>query len=284
MTAPPATAGEHPGRTAPPREVLLEVVGLCKAFGSRPVLRGVGFAVARGSVFTVLGPSGAGKSVLLKCIANVEQPDAGEIRFSGRRLDSRDKAGRADFLQSCSFLFQGNALFDSLTALQNVALPLEQTTALSRPEIRERALEALEQLELHDHRDHYPSMLSGGMQKRLALARAIVTRPSLVFFDEPTAGLDPLRRNAVFAMIAKYQSLFGFTAVIVTHDVVEALAVSCTVALLHHGEIPFCGTPDDFAASRHPVVHAFRDSAQDLRSTLAALRRGEDIAAAEEES
>jgi phospholipid/cholesterol/gamma-HCH transport system ATP-binding protein len=137
-------------------------------------------------------------------------------------------------------------------------------------------MEALEQLELGDYADHYPGTLSGGMQKRLALARAIVTRPEMVFFDEPTAGLDPLRRNAVFAMIAKYQTLFGFTALIVTHDIVEALVASDTVALLHQGEICFCGTPDEFASSAHPVVQSFRDSPAALRSTLDGLRRGAD--------
>jgi phospholipid/cholesterol/gamma-HCH transport system ATP-binding protein len=281
MPAPLAIHSESPAGGA---EVLLEVEALSKGFGGRPVLRGITFAVSRGSVFTLLGPSGAGKSVLLKCIAGVAQPDTGRIRFDGRLLDFSNRSVRNDFRQRCSFLFQGNALFDSLTALQNVALPLEQTTSLPRAEVRDRACEALAQLELHDYRDHYPSTLSGGMQKRLALARAIVTRPSMVFFDEPTAGLDPLRRNAVFAMIAKYQSLFGFTALIVTHDVVEAMVVSDTVALLYHGEIPFSGTPGEFATSTHPVVHAFRDSAHDLRSTLAAVRRGEDITAEEEDS
>jgi len=263
--------------------VLLEVEGLTKSFGERPVLRGVGFAVRRGSVFTVLGPSGAGKSVLLKCLANIEEPDDGRIAFEGRTLDFADHRMRDSFRRRCSFLFQGNALFDSLTALQNVALPLEQTTRLSRAEIRQRAMEALEQLELHEHADLYPGMLSGGMQKRLALARAIVTRPEMVFFDEPTAGLDPLRRNAVFAMIAKYQSVFGFTALIVTHDVVEALAASSTVGLLHHGEICFCGTPDEFACSEHPVVQSFRDSPDALRSTLEALRRGDSLPEEEDE-
>ncbi|MBU3666665.1 MAG: ATP-binding cassette domain-containing protein [Chthoniobacterales bacterium] len=256
---------------------LLEVEGLRKGFGGRPVLRGIGFAVQRGSIFTVLGPSGAGKSVLLKCLADVEKPDDGRVFFDGKLMDFRRPAERQAFHRRCSFLFQGNALFDSLTALQNVALPLEQTTGLGRSEIRERSMEALEQLELHEHAGHYPSMLSGGMQKRLALARAIVTRPELVFFDEPTAGLDPLRRNAVFSMIAKYQSVFGFTALIVTHDVVEALEVSCVVALLHHGEICFCGTPAEFASSANTVVRSFRDSPQALRSALDVLRGGGDL-------
>jgi phospholipid/cholesterol/gamma-HCH transport system ATP-binding protein len=255
---------------------LLEVDDLRKSFGPHAVLRGVSLAVPRGRLFTVVGPSGAGKSVLLKCLANIEEPEDGQISFDGRRLDFSDQASRDSFRRRCSFLFQGNALFDSLTALRNVALPLEQTTSLGRGEIRGRAMEALEQLELGDYADHYPGTLSGGMQKRLALARAIVTRPEMVFFDEPTAGLDPLRRNAVFAMIAKYQTLFGFTALIVTHDIVEALVASDTVALLHQGEICFCGTPDEFASSAHPVVQSFRDSPAALRSTLDGLRRGAD--------
>jgi phospholipid/cholesterol/gamma-HCH transport system ATP-binding protein len=261
---------------------ILQVEDLHKSFGPRNVLRGIGFSVAHGSVFTVLGPSGAGKSVLLKCLANIEEPDAGKISFDGQAMDFRRKDARAEFHRRCSFLFQGNALFDSLTALENVALPLEQTTALSRSEIRKRSVDALKQLELEDHKDHYPSMLSGGMQKRLALARAIVTRPEMVFFDEPTAGLDPLRRNAVFAMIAKYQKVFGFTALIVTHDVPEALEASSVVALLYQGGICFCGTPVEFSTSDNPVVASFRDSSDALRSTLAAVRRGEEVISDEE--
>lgn len=258
-------------------DLLLQVDGLHKSFGDQAVLSGVSIAVPRGSVFTVLGPSGAGKSVFLKCLADVEQPDAGEIRFDGRPLKFRDPVVRADFRRRCSFLFQSNALFDSLTALENVALPLEQTTGLRDREVRERSMEALRQLEIHNHCDHYPGMMSGGMQKRLALARAIVTRPELVFFDEPTAGLDPLRRNAVFMMIAKYQRQFGFTAVIVTHDVVEALVASDRVALLKHGKICFTGTPDEFSASNQQVVCDFRDSAAALGTALAAIRCGEPI-------
>ncbi len=255
------------------RDFLLEVEDLHKAFDNRPVLKGVTLGVPRGSIFTVLGPSGAGKSVFLKCLADVVHPDAGRIRFDGRTLGPRDPRARKDFRRRCSFLFQSNALFDSLTALENVALPLEQTTALPDHEIRDRCLEALQQLEVEEFCSHYPSQLSGGMQKRLALARAIVTRPELVFFDEPTAGLDPLRRNAVFAMIAKYQRQFNFTAVIVTHDVVEALVTSDRVALLDKGRICFEGTSAEFSASAHPVVCGFRDSAGALEQSLAAIRQ-----------
>lgn len=258
---------------APP-SMLLEVRGVTKRFGDLAVLTGVDLAVPRGRVVTVLGRSGTGKSVFLKCLAGIVRPDEGVILFEGKALDADVPAARAEFRRRCSFLFQSNALFDSLSVLENVALPLEQTTDLSTAEVRARSLEALRQLELDAHADRYPSQLSGGMQKRLALARAIVTRPELVLFDEPTAGLDPLRRNAVFEMIVKYQRQFGFTAVIVTHDVAEVLVISDHVALLDSGTTRFAGTPAAFAASTDPFVRDFRDSAAALSLSVAALRPG----------
>jgi phospholipid/cholesterol/gamma-HCH transport system ATP-binding protein len=255
-----------------PSNNALEVRNLSKGFEGRPVLRGVSLSVPRGSAFTVLGPSGAGKSVLLKCLANVIVPDAGEILFDGRPMGAgSDPAVKAEFRRRCSVLFQGNALLDSLTVLENVSLPLEQTSGLSSREISERSLDALARLELEEFRDRYPGQLSGGMQKRLALARAIVTRPELVLFDEPTAGLDPLRRNAVFTMIAKYRRSFGFTALVVTHDVPEALVASDRVALLEHGKIRFEGTPAEFACSDLPVVRGFRDSTAALEKTIRSI-------------
>lgn len=255
--------------------VALHVQGLQKGFNGKSVLKEIDLEVPHGSIFTVLGPSGTGKSVFLKCLANILQPDAGRIRFDGQELAAGDSEARDEFRRRCSFLFQSNALFDSLTALENVALPLEQTTALSKVEIQNRCRDALRQLEMEDFLHHYPAQLSGGMQKRLALARAIVTRPELVLFDEPTAGLDPLRRNAVFAMIAKYQRQFNFTALIVTHDVPEALVASDRVALLNKGRIAFVGTPSEFSCSTDPVVSLFRDSAQALEETLAEIRRSQ---------
>lgn len=252
---------------------VLRVEGLRKSFNGRPVLRGIDLGVPRGSVFTVLGPSGAGKSVFLKCLANVIQADEGRISFDGRSMGRDSDPGvKAEFRKRCSFLFQANALLDSLTALENVALPLEQTTSLNGAEIRDRSMVALRQLEMHEFADHHPGELSGGMQKRLALARAIVTRPELVLFDEPTAGLDPLRRNGVFAMIAKYRRMFGFTALVVTHDVPEALVASDRVALLERGMICFEGTPSEFSASDHPIVSGFRDSDKALAATIHSIR------------
>lgn len=256
-----------------PSSVLLDVRGVKKRFGENVVLNGVDMQVPRGRVVTVLGRSGTGKSVFLKCLAGIVRPDAGAILFDGNALDADVPAARAEFRRRCSFLFQSNALFDSLTALENVALPLEQTTDLSAAEVQARSLEALRQLELDGHAERYPSQLSGGMQKRLALARAIVTRPELVLFDEPTAGLDPLRRNAVFEMIVKYQRQFGFTAVIVTHDVSEVLVISDHVALLDSGTMRFAGTPEAFAACTDTFVRDFRDSTAALSQSIATLRQ-----------
>lgn len=257
--------------------LLLKVENLHKRFGDNVVLAGASLDVPRGSLVAVLGRSGAGKSVLLKCLADILEPDDGVISFDGRALGGSDAKARAEFRRRCSYLFQSNALFDSLTALENVALPLEQTTDLQDREIHARSMEALRQLELDAFWDRHPSQLSGGMQKRLALARAIVTRPELVLFDEPTAGLDPLRRNAVFTMIARYQRQFGFTALVVTHDVPEALVASDRVALLDSGRMCFQGTPADFSTSANSVVRGFRDSGEALGSALASIRRGETI-------
>ena len=249
----------------------LAISGLCLSFGDRVILAGVDLVVPRGAVVSVFGKSGTGKSVFLKCLAGLLAPDAGEIRFEGRPMHAGEPRARAEFRRRCSYLFQQNALLDSLTALENVALPLEQASRLPDAEIHARSVEALRRLELDQYRDHFPSELSGGMQKRLALARALVTRPEIVLFDEPTAGLDPVRRNVVFEMIARYQRACSFTAVVVTHDVPEALVASDCVALLDEGRVHFAGTPAAFAASADPVVQTFRDSARALRARISSL-------------
>ncbi len=251
---------------------LLEARGLRKAFSGKVVLDGVDLIVPRGTLVCVLGKSGTGKSVLLKCIAGVLRPDGGEICFDGSVLPAGHGAGREEFRQRCSYLFQSNALFDSLSALENVMLPLEQTTTRRRRDIAVSAREVLRALELDEFRDRFPSQLSGGMQKRLALARALVTRPEIVLFDEPTAGLDPLRRNAVFSMITRYQVELGFTAVVVTHDLDEALVAADRVALLDEGRIRFEGSPAEFRASADSSVRDFRDSVEDLETEIAANR------------
>lgn len=250
----------------------LDVRNLKKSFGEQEVLGDVNLSVNRGSIVTVLGKSGMGKSVFLKCLAGILTPDTGEIRFDGNLLRAGEPESRAEFRRRTSYLFQHNALFDSLTALENVSLPLEQTTRLKHAEILQRAKHALHQLELDEFADRYPGQMSGGMQKRLALARAIITRPELVLFDEPTAGLDPIRRNAVFEMIVRYQRQVGFTAIIVTHDIPEALTASDEVALLDTGAMRFQGTPAEFSTSDDPAVTSFRDSVTSLQDTIRAIR------------
>jgi phospholipid/cholesterol/gamma-HCH transport system ATP-binding protein len=256
---------------------LLEANGLWIGFDGHPVLTGVDLAVPRAQVIAILGKSGVGKSVLLKCLAGILQPEAGTIRFAGQKVAAGFHADRTGFRRRCSYLFQSNALFDSLTAMENVALPLEQTTVMPDQEIRRSAGEMLARFELEDFAHAYPDQLSGGQQKRLALARACVTKPELVLFDEPTAGLDPVRRNAVFAWIARAQKRIGFTAVLVTHDVPEALAACDTIALLDNGQIHFCGSPAEFADSADSSVSAFRDSTANLSGFIRAMRRNATV-------
>jgi phospholipid/cholesterol/gamma-HCH transport system ATP-binding protein len=264
---------------------LLATRSLVKRFGSQVVLADVTLEVPRGRVLAIIGKSGTGKSVLLKCLAGVLVPDGGEVLFEGHPLGASavDTAPGTEtlaaFRRRCSYLFQGNALLDSLTAWENVALPLEQATLLPKMEIHARVREALRRLELETDATRYPSQMSGGMQKRLALARALVTRPEIVLFDEPTAGLDPLRRNAVFALIAHAQREFGFTAVVVTHDLPEALAACDHLALLDQGRIRFSGTPAEFCTTADPVVTSFRDSPAALAKNIAALRAGAALSA-----
>jgi phospholipid/cholesterol/gamma-HCH transport system ATP-binding protein len=239
---------------APP---LLEVRGLRKQFRDHLVLDSVDLVVPRGSIVSLFGRSGTGKSVFLKCLAGLLTPDAGEIHLDRELL--------GDVRMRCSYLFQSNALFDSLSALENVALPLEQTTGMNKNEIQQAALRALKNLDLDKFADHFPAQLSGGMQKRLALARALVTQPHMVLFDEPTAGLDPPARAAVFEMIIQYRRQFGFTAVVVTHDIPEALTASDRIALLEEGRIRFEGTPAEFAAADDCIVRSFGDNNVTMR-------------------
>jgi phospholipid/cholesterol/gamma-HCH transport system ATP-binding protein len=260
--------------TAENRTELLEAKGLWVSFEGNTVLKGIDLSVPQSQIIAILGKSGVGKSVLLKCLAGIVQPDSGTISFAGHEVAAGYHADRAEFRRRCSYLFQGNALLDSLTAFENVALPLEQNTALSDSEISVEVNEALARFELERFKDYYPGQLSGGQQKRLALVRAGITKPELVLLDEPTAGLDPIRRNAVFELIARVQRQIGFTAVLVTHDVPEALAVCDKIALLDDGLIRFFGTPLEFAASTDRSVSAFRDSIAALSGTIGEIRSG----------
>ena len=223
-------------------ESFLEIVGLKKYFGKKNILNGIDLQVDRASVTTIIGKSGTGKSVLLKCIANLLLPDAGQILLAGQPIFQNRKHEAEDGI-SFSYMFQNNALFDSLTAFENVALPLREVFSITKFELKERVMELLEQLELADSAGRYPGELSGGMQKRVALARALITNPQIVLFDEPTTGLDPERKFSVFEMIADYRERFSFTALLVSHDIPEVFEISDRVAWLDEGKMRFCGDP-----------------------------------------
>lgn len=241
-------------------EANLSIRGLKKHFGDNKVLDGVDLDVADASVTTIIGKSGIGKSVLLKCIAGLMQADAGRIELNGKPIASN--RGAADDGSDCfSYMFQNNALFDSLSAFDNIALPLRETTRLKAPEIRERVESILEQVELTDVAARFPGELSGGMKKRVALARALVTKPQIVLFDEPTTGLDPERKFSVFEMIADYRERFGFTALLVSHDIPEVFEISDRVAWLDAGTIKFFGAPDQLNEEAESALAGFLNKA-----------------------
>lgn len=245
---------------------LLSIRSLRKAFGSNEVLCDVSFDVPQGGIVSILGRSGTGKSVLLRCIVGLHQPDAGRILFAGQ--DVALPPFRAPLHRASSYVFQQNALFDAATVLENMLLPLR---ARGEPLCESHLLKAkdlLRRLELEDASNRYPAQLSGGMQKRLAVARALVTDPDLVFFDEPTAGLDPIRRNSVFELITQLQSERKFTAILVTHDVPEALLISTHLVWLDNGHAIFSGSPAQFEAQHDPKFRLFRDNLEALRLSL----------------
>jgi phospholipid/cholesterol/gamma-HCH transport system ATP-binding protein len=227
-------------------QALLQVRALRKAFGRKQVLDGVDLEVTAGRITTIVGKSGTGKTVLLKCVAGLLDADSGDILVDGSAPGLID---RSTGERRVSYMFQNNALFDAMTATENVALPLIESSSLPRRDIFRRVGALLEKLDLRDAGNRYPAELSGGMQKRVALARTLITNPRLVLFDEPTTGLDPIRKNAVLEMIARYRQAFGFTALMVTHDLPEALYVSDTVAVLEAGKVVFTGTPTELEAA-----------------------------------
>ncbi|MEW6670980.1 MAG: ATP-binding cassette domain-containing protein [Thermodesulfobacteriota bacterium] len=236
---------------------LIQLKGVSKSFDANHVLQGVDLSIYRGEITTIIGKSGVGKSVLLKHMIGLMAPDSGTILFMGKPF-SKMKAGERKVLkQKFSYMFQGTALFDSMTVFENIALPLMERTALKTDKIRERVAARMQQLDLGDIGREYPSQLSGGMKKRVALARALVTDPEIVLFDEPTTGLDPIRKNAVHSMIAEYQKKFGFTGVMVSHDIPDIFFISQRIAMLHEGRILFEGGPAEIQNISDPLIQEF---------------------------
>ncbi|AXC49612.1 ATP-binding cassette domain-containing protein [Paracoccus suum] len=244
---------------------LLEVRGLTKGFGPKAVLRGVDLTLAKGESLVVIGGSGTGKSVLLRCILGLDTPDSGDVLWHGRPLSG---AARAQFMDRFGMLFQGGALFDSLNVWQNVAFRLTQP--MGARAAREVAVERLARVGLGPEvADLYPADLSGGMLKRVALARAIAASPEVIFFDEPTTGLDPLRAARITALIRGIVSDTGASAISITHDMASAQVMADRVALLQDGRIVWTGRPAEMqaAATQVPALAAFLDPVAALAAT-----------------
>jgi len=216
---------------------VLRLKGVTKAFGDLVVLDGIDLDIPMDAHTTVIGKSGIGKSVLLKCIAGLLPMDRGEVQLL---IDGENPAEEPP---SCGYMFQQNALFDSLTVAENVALPLLERGKLKRKEAQARASKMLEKLDLAEAADKYPAEISGGMQKRVALGRALITNPEIILFDEPTTGLDPQRKYDVFDMIRRYRQRFGFTVLMVSHDVPDVFEITDWVAWLETGKIAYWGRP-----------------------------------------
>jgi phospholipid/cholesterol/gamma-HCH transport system ATP-binding protein len=238
-------------------EPLIEFTDVQKRFGNTVVLDGVNLNIYDGEITTVIGKSGVGKSVLLKHMVGLMEPDAGEILFKGQSVNAFSPHEKRAFKEKFSYMFQGTALFDSMTVIQNIVLPLEEKRKMAKKSLYQKAREKMQQLDIEEIENKYPSQLSGGMKKRVALARALITEPEIVLFDEPTTGLDPIRRNTVHSMIADYQKKFGFTAVMVSHEIPDVFYISNRVAMLDEGKILFQGNPDEFRNSNEPVIQEF---------------------------
>ena len=235
---------------------MIALNGVAKSFGQNHVLQGVDLEIAQGTSMVIIGGSGTGKSVLLKCILGLVTPDAGTIALDGQDVTTQD---RDAFLARFGMLFQGGALFDSLTVWQNVAFRLLRGS-LARPkaEAREIAIEKLRRVGLTpDVADRFPAELSGGMQKRVGLARAIAAEPEIIFFDEPTTGLDPIMAGVINDLIREIVTEMGATAMTITHDMTSVRAIADNVAMLHGGTIRWTGPVTELDRSRDAHVDQF---------------------------
>jgi phospholipid/cholesterol/gamma-HCH transport system ATP-binding protein len=236
---------------------VIKVEGVTKSFGAQPVLRGLDLEVPDGSITVIIGRSGGGKSVFLKHLLGLMRPDAGRVLVDG--VDVTQLHGRAldKVRERYGVVFQGGALFDSLTCAENVAFPLREKTALARAQIAQRVATGLGRVGLADVGAKYPAEVSGGMRKRVAIARALVTEPKIVFFDEPTTGLDPILVNSIHGLIRELHQRLRFTAVMVSHEIPEIFQIADSIAMLHEGRIVEVGPAAVIQASANPIVQQF---------------------------
>ena len=250
---------------------IIEFKNVTKRFGQSTILDRINLQIYEDEVTTLIGKSGTGKSVLLKHIIGLLKPDEGTILFKGKSLESMNKFERNEYFDRVSYMFQGNALLDSLSVYENVALPLQEKTRLGKQAIKDKVMAKLQQTELADVAYRYPTELSGGMQKRVALARALVTDPQIVLFDELTTGQDPVRRNAMLGMIVEYKKKYGFTAVLVSHDIPDVLFISNRILVLSDKQIVFQGSPEEFENCNLAYHEEIINSIENLEDELTGL-------------
>jgi phospholipid/cholesterol/gamma-HCH transport system ATP-binding protein len=236
---------------------MLSLRNVTKAFDGQVVLNNLNLEIEAGKITSVIGPSGEGKSVLLKHIIGLLRPDSGEVIADGELISGMRGSSLNRIREKFGMLFQNAALFDSMTVFENVAFPLQEKTRLSKEEISDRVHEALSHVGLKGVDKKYPDMLSGGMKKRVGLARALLLNPKIILFDEPTTGLDPIICRAIHQLIRETHSKFGYTAVIVSHEIPEIFEISDEVAMLYKGRIIEKGNPTDIQLSNNPVVRQF---------------------------
>jgi phospholipid/cholesterol/gamma-HCH transport system ATP-binding protein len=238
---------------------MIEVRGLWKAFGDNQVLKGVDLDVEPGTTVVVLGASGSGKTVLLKHVIGLLRPDRGSVRVDGLEISRLGGRELTEARRVFGMVFQGSALFDSMTVFENVAFPLrEKSRGLDRDELRARVVEKLRVVDLGEEiLGLWPAQLSGGMKKRVSLARALVAEPKVVLYDEPTTGLDPITTDYVDAMIDQAKERLGVTSMVISHDIASAFKVADRLAVLYDGRIAAQGTPAEVKASGDPYVRKF---------------------------
>jgi phospholipid/cholesterol/gamma-HCH transport system ATP-binding protein len=239
------------------RTGFIQIRNLYKSFGEKAVLQGVNLTVEEGETMVVLGGSGSGKTVLLKHMNGLISPESGEVFLEGLEISLMEEDDLREVRKRVAMVFQGSALFDSLTVGENVAYPLNEHTELSPGEIRDRVGEILSLVDLEGSEGLYPAEISGGMKKRAALARALALNPRGLLYDEPTTGLDPAMTHRINRLIRNLQRKLGVTSVVVTHDLQSAFAVGDRLAFLHKGEIRFVGTREEFQTSEDLSLQEF---------------------------
>jgi phospholipid/cholesterol/gamma-HCH transport system ATP-binding protein len=236
---------------------MIYVTDLHKKLGEQQVLSGITLQITRGQTHVILGRSGCGKSVLLKHLVGLLQPDSGKIVIDGEDIAGLPERQLGRIRKKVGILFQSGALFDSMSAAENIAFPLREAGLKDEEVIRQKVAEALEMVDLGGEQEKMPENLSGGMRKRLGLARTIVSRPACILYDEPTTGLDPIATDSINRLIRRLQKRLSATSVVVTHDMKTAFHTADRIAFLHEGRVYFDGTPKELLAAKDPILVDF---------------------------